>query len=146
MPDFDSLKITTEAFFQLHWSFKQKPYPRWCNEWTWTGPLTDHARGGLYALLDERDELLYVGLGVSRSLGRYSEHGISRRLLSHVVTTARAPDGSKVPGTYTTKARWQNVEKVCTLGFAPDVAYLAPSLEFYLISQLKPPRNKTGKI
>ncbi|GAA5214665.1 GIY-YIG nuclease family protein [Corallincola platygyrae] len=142
MPTFNDLKEATDVFFKRHWdkSSHTQPY-EWVANWPWRGSVPHHDKAGVYALIDGEGEIVYVGLGASRGGGLYKEHGISRRLLSHVITT----DTAKGRGNYKPKPKWQGVVDIAAIGFSPNFSYLAPALEDYLIGELEPKRNKVKK-
>lgn len=141
MADFAQLKELTDQFFKSHWCSDEK-IPEWNIEWDWTGPVPNHKIGGLYALFSG-EQLLYVGLGNSRGGGVYKEHGISRRLLSHVLKIT--PEDH--PKSYMPQERWQkvNVDRLATIGFPNKLNYLAPALEDFLIGELNPPENSVKR-
>lgn len=101
-----------------------------------------HNKGGVYALFDANGNIVYVGLGASRGGGIYMEHGISRRLLAHVI----ASDRSRGAGYYVPRKAWSEVADIGAIGFPKEYAYLAPALEDYLIGKLNPPRNSVKRI
>ena len=131
----------SKSFFEKHWGIPED-HPEWDFSWEWIGPVPYHKFGGLYALLND-ETVLYIGLGNSRGAGIYQEHGISRRLLAHVLDTA-PEDHNK---SYLPKDRWHNlgVTKVATLGFPNSVNYLAPALEDFLIGELNPIENSVKR-
>lgn len=139
MTDFSALEEATNTFFRKHWSvgeMSSKP-PEWkvWQEFLF-GSVPNHNVGGCYALFAEC-KLLYVGLGVSKGSAPYPNHGISRRLMAHVLASdrQRGTSWSKL------KHSWNIVTAIHTIGFPNEVGYLAAALESFLISELKPPRN-----
>ena len=85
------------------------------------------------------EALTYIGLGASRGGGIYKNHGLSRRLLAHVLKIA--PEGSTI--SYVPQERWKNcsVNLVATIGFPDEFSYMACALEDYLIAIFNPPEN-----
>jgi len=130
----DSLIQETAEFFNRHW-YGDLPVPEWNFNWNWQGPVPNYLLGGLYALFRD-DSLIYIGLGRSGE-----SRGISARLVSHVLKSSDKSEG------YIPRDKWQQlgVNKLATIGFPPELSYLAPALEDYLISRLKPSANSTGK-
>jgi hypothetical protein len=139
MTDFSALEEATNTFFRKHWSVSEVSFqfPEWkaWREFLY-GSVPNYDVGGCYALFAE-SELLYVGLGASQGGGLYPNHGISRRLMAHVIASDRQR------GTSWSKLRdsWNNVTAIYTIGFPNEVAYLAAALESFLIRELNPPRN-----
>ena len=132
---------TSELFFLRHWDKKnQSNTPVWKNNWEWKGSVPYHNKGGVYALLNDSEEVIYIGLGVSKGGGKYKEHGISRRLLSHVIKKDPAKKGTFIP-----KKKWSNVKDIAAIGFDYEESYLAASLEAFLIRELKPEMNLVNK-
>lgn len=140
MTDFNTLKKSTDEFFNRHWNVSSEhEVPTWKNGWPWQGSVPYHNKGGVYALFDSQGAIVYIGLGASRGGGIYKEHGISRRLLAHVITT----DKVKGKGYYVPRKAWGDVRDIAAIGFPKEYKYLAPALEDYLIGELNPTRNKT---
>tara|TARA_R110002126_G_scaffold161549_13_gene309411 strand:+ start:473 stop:910 length:438 start_codon:yes stop_codon:yes gene_type:complete len=138
--NFDDLVQLTGQFFERHWDKAENvELPVWKNNWGWQSSVPYHNKGGVYALIDKDEAVIYVGLGVSRGNQLYKEHGISRRLLSHVIAT----DKSKGRGYYTPKQKWTEVIDIAAIGFPKEFCYLAPALEHFLIERISPVRNRT---
>lgn len=142
MPKLIEIISATNDFFSRHWDKSSDigPYA-WLNNWTWNTSVPHHDKSGVYALLDESGEVVYIGLGASRGGGIYKEHGISRRLLAHVITT----DKERGRGTYKPRDNWKEVVDIAAIGFPSIYSYLAPALEDYLIGLFNPVRNSIKK-
>lgn len=142
MANIDQLILKTNEFFARHWfSDSEFEMPEWKYNWPWAGSVPYHNRGGVYSLFNEFGEVIYIGLGISIGGGAYKEHGISRRLLSHVITT----DKEKGSGNYVPQKKWKSVADIGAIGFPCEISYLAASLENFLIRELKPERNNVSK-
>ena len=103
MADLSELLFHTEEFFKRHWWCPDETTsPIWKYNYTWDGAVPYHDLGGVYALINEHQEIVYIGLGSSRGGRKYKEHGISRRLLKHVIKRNPAEDGKR----YVTKPKW----------------------------------------
>ncbi|MDD5360301.1 MAG: hypothetical protein PHI79_05920 [Sulfurovaceae bacterium] len=129
----------TESFFEKHWC-KNVEIPQWIGDWKWEGSVPNHDKVGVYALINENGEVVYIGVGASRGGGQYKNHGLSYRLLNHVITT----DKGKRRGCYIAKERWKDVKEIYTIGFPVD-SYMSLALEDYLIAKLQPTRNINKK-
>lgn len=142
MATINDLIQQSNKFFQKHWDKSSSLQPlEWKHKWPWSGSVPYHNLAGVYALFDAAGNVVYVGLGASRGGGLYKEHGISRRLLAHVI----APDRSKGSGFYKPKDNWAEVTDIGAIGFPTAYSYLAPALEDFLIGILNPPRNSVKK-
>jgi hypothetical protein len=131
----------TELFFSKHWDPSSKSnIPLWKSKWDWASSVPYHNKGGVYALLDDSGEILYIGIGASIGGGKYKEHGISRRLLSHVIKKDPSKKGAYIP-----RIKWSNIKDIAAIGFDYDDSYLAASLEAFLIRELKPTMNSVSK-
>lgn len=140
MANYDDLISSSNVFFKIHWATTHLGTPpEWRNDWAWEGSVPHHDKGGVYALFDKNSDVIYVGLGASRGGGIYKEHGIARRLLSHVIKR----DPEKGTGYYIPKEKWSEVYFIGAIGFSDEYTYLAPSLEDFLIRKISPPRNIT---
>lgn len=100
------------------------------------GSVPNYELGGCYALFSESG-LQYVGLGASKGNVLYPEHGISRRLMAHVLKSDR-PRGKQWSQL---RESWSSVTSILTIGFSNDYSYMAAALETFLIRELDPPRN-----
>ena len=136
MSEISDLRRCTSEFFQLHWPAACGDAPTW-QQWPppFQGPVPNYNLRGCYALSVGR-QIVYIGLGVRKSGGYLKDHGISIRLLGHVV-------GPNPDGTHSLREKWSDVSDIYTIGFEGSRAYLAPALELYLIEVLHPPRNST---
>lgn len=126
------LSQTTERFFDWHWNkgaIGEDP-PQWLHWPEFKGSVPNYQLGGCYALF-EGPTLVYVGLGASKGGGLYPEHGISRRLMSHVLRIDREK------GAEWSKPRtgWEAINSIYTVGFPSRLVHLAPALETFLIRE-----------
>lgn len=94
----------------------------------WPDPWPNNMLAGAYLLFSDSYELLYVG---KASL-------IGRRLMAHFQYSADRKSGVAVD----TEA--SGTRYIVTVGLHHVFSWLAPSLEEYLIANLKPNRNKIG--
>jgi hypothetical protein len=138
------LEMLTAEFFQSHWDkTSAAPLPTWKSVWKWTGSVPYHDKAGVYALFDSDMRVVYIGVGTSTG-NRYPEHGISRRLIAHVIEAN--PDYKKTPEEpqYIAKSKWKKfkIEHLGAVGFPREFAYLALALEAFLIEKLAPIANR----
>lgn len=135
--DLDRLEAATSKFFSLHWSRETLGEPPGWDRWKTflLGSVPNYEQGGCYALFDQAG-LSYIGLGASKGGGLYVSHGISRRLMAHVLRLDRAQSA------YHSKlvSNWEGTTAIFTIGMA-KAEYLAAALETFLIRELSPPRN-----
>lgn len=142
MTKIQDIEKATKEFFARHWYNAENIEPMvWKYGWRWEGSVPYHDKGGVYALLDEMGEVIYIGLGASIGNPTYPEHGISRRLLAHVLVA----DKDKGRGYYKPHENWLEVRDIAAVGFPKEYAYLAPALEDFLIRKFSPIRNQTKK-
>ena len=127
----------TEGFFQRHWQDAFGAVPEWCEPWPINsqGPVPNGERQGCYCLFQNATPI-YVGLGASRGSGLYREHGIGKRLYSHVLRVDSSRGVVNNKGFYMPREKWQHVTHLRTIGFPSGYGYLAPALESFLLSQL----------
>ena len=126
------LTAATDRFFLWHWNNQAigEDSPKWLHWPEFKGSVPNYQFGGCYALF-EGQTLLYIGLGASKGGGLYPEHGISRRLMSHVLRIDRekGPEWSKP------RTGWETVDSISTIGFPSSTVHLAPALETFLIRE-----------
>lgn len=139
MPTLIDLQNETTIFFNKHWGSTDTP-PMWT---VWQNFLSasvpNYDKGGCYALF-EGNSLVYVGVGISLGSGLYIQHGISRRMMSHVYCSnkSKGKNQLKLTGIWTQR----NITSCATIGFDADITYLAAALEVFLIRKLRPAHNK----
>lgn len=143
MKTFADLESATNDFFRLHWPAAESfgSPPTWVSwDQFLRGSVPNYTRGGCYALF-ENERLAYIGKGVGIGNKSTPQHGISRRLSSHVICVAGYTEKK---GQHLSKLRggWENVTAISTVGFLASTEYIAHSLENFLIRQLQPPRNR----
>lgn len=131
MSNIDELNNATKMFFDRHWNDACDigTSPAWT---AWQpflrGSVPNHTKSGCYALF-QKDKLIYVGLGASRGSERYVEHGISRRLLAHVICR----DHERGSEWHKLRHGWEHIDAIHTLGFESQTAYMAAAVETFLI-------------
>lgn len=97
---------------------------------------------GCYAFFNERDELLYVGIGIGKNgTGRYTGHGLGSRL-NRIWETIPGERGE-----YRATEPYRYVHHIRTISFGEEEGpfWLAAALEIFLIHNLKPRKNVTYK-
>ena len=139
MNDLARLEQATAEFFRRHWheetlSIQRPDWKNW--DKFLNGSVPNYDLGGCYSLFSGLD-LLYIGLGASKGGGIYTDHGLSRRLMAHVIASdqRRGREWSKL------REAWNSVTSIQTIGFPNEFSYLAAALETFLIRELNPPRN-----
>ncbi|MEJ2612048.1 MAG: hypothetical protein P8179_18740 [Candidatus Thiodiazotropha sp.] len=130
----------THSFFEKHWC-EDEEIPQWSDSWDWKDSVPNHDKSGVYALIAEDKEVVYIGVGASRGGGRYKNHGLSYRLLNHVITT----DKNEGRGHYKAQDRWKDIKGIYTIGFPEEYSYISLALEDYLIAKLQPKININKK-
>lgn len=133
-PTHENLLALTEKFFSMHWNSEkigQEP-PSWSNRYTFSGSLPNYDKQGVYVFTNG-NTITYIGVGASAGNGRYAGHGLGRRFKSYsnVVNGAHNP----------TDSRLIEAGSMFTIGFMTEQAYLATSLELYLIGRMRTKHN-----
>jgi hypothetical protein len=146
MSRFTQLKEQTDQFFERHWSSRiQQSPPSLSERWHFQGGIPNQEEGGCYALLNEDDEILYIGVGAGKGQDRYPGAGLGsrpQRIWRKHPETPRTPEGISL---YAPTENWKSTAAVVTIGFHSEYSYLAYALEAYLIKELGPPLNHKGK-
>lgn len=84
------------------------------------------SKPGVYIFTDENNNILYVGKASS---------GLGQRLGNEYIDKYCNIKGSKILG----------AKKLFTIAVCEEFSFLAPAIEEFLIKELDPPINKTGK-
>lgn len=138
----DNLISTTNDFFSCYWNPKNGKIPIWeKSEWVFNGTIPNHDKQGCYALL-KNDEIIYIGIGISKGSGVYKNHGLGYRLKRYFKVNKNLQLN---PNKYLPTENWQNLTSVITIGFPNEHFCLAAALEIYLVYHLNPSRNKNLK-
>jgi len=139
----ESLNNATSTFLEQH--AKSTKDVGWSTPWRFKGEIPNQAKQGVYAFLNTDQEVVYIGVGASKGDGIYEGAGLGRRLgrvwKKHAITPTDK-DGVKL---YEPTDRYKYLDSVITLALDPKEWYLAYALEYYLISELRPEKNKLGK-
>lgn len=130
----NDLELATERFFSMHWntSATGAEPPEWSGWHEFKGSAPNYQLGGCYTLFSG-DSLEYIGLGASRGGGLYVDHGISRRLSSHVYQR----DKERGQGWLKLRPGWENITSIFTIGFQARHSHLAAALESFLIREFE---------
>lgn len=140
----DSVKQLTTTFFEKHWNITDAPTPDWNEPWNFIGGLPGGDTQGVYLLMNDDHEVIYIGVGASIVGRAYTGHGIGSRVNNYI----RMADGQRsVPldrRKYEPKGEWaeRDLSNIVTLGFSQDYAYMAYALEAYLLREFETPYNK----
>lgn len=82
--DLAQLHAASDDFFKRHWPHSSwGAPPTWGQIWRFRGAMDGGDKQGVYALLSDRDEVLYIGVGASLGGGTYQGHGIGSRTASY---------------------------------------------------------------
>ena len=139
----EHLKEATSTFLELH--AKSTKVAEWSEPWSFKGEIPNQAKQGVYAFLNTDQEVVYIGVGASKGDGIYEGAGLGRRLgrvWKKHTTTPTDVDGVKL---YEPTDKYTYVDSIITFAFDIQEWYLAYALEYYLISELRPEKNKLGK-
>ncbi len=134
-----NLKETTERFFSLYWNIEDTEYPMWSNHWYFKGTIPKNDKRGCYALY-KNDEVIYIGVGIGKSFGKYSGSGLGDRLKRYWRINKTGIGNQYLPSD-----NWPEVTSISTICFDEKHYPLAAALEIYLIRELNPPKNRIHK-
>lgn len=135
------LLFFTNKFFKTFTNLNENTYPKWNNlHWRFNGQIPFNNSRGCYALFC-KDEIIYIGVGIGKSFGIYSGHGLGDRLKRYYKKNKTDNHFND----YMPSANWLEITSILTLGFCEENYYIAAALEIYLIKQLSPIRNINHK-
>lgn len=138
----DHLNSVTNDFFSRYWNPKNGKVPIWVkSEWDFNGTIPNHDKQGCYALL-KNDEIIYIGVGISKGSGIYKNHGLGYRLKRYFKVNKNLQLN---PNKYLPTENWQELTGIITIGFPNEHFCLASALEIYLVYHLNPTQNKNLK-
>lgn len=131
----ENLKDQTNKFFALHWNKNLLgDAPQWSEVHTdFSKSIPSYDKQGVYAFIKE-EEVTYIGVGTSRGSGRYKGNGLSARVMKYCRYIDKNTYGP-------VDERLKEAGAIMTIGFEQEHAYIANSLEIYLISRLHPKYN-----
>lgn len=141
------LQTMTDQFFTNYWKPAVGPIPTWSDPWDFDSELPNNGKKGCYALVDENNEVIYIGVAIGKtfaeykSKGAYQPGGLGARLKAYWKVD-KSPDAKTK---YTQTAKWPMVKGIRTIGFEDGHYWLAAALEIYLIDKLKPEMNTKHK-
>lgn len=143
-PTIEDLKRLTSVFFKRHWnqSVLGSNVPQWSEPWYFEGGIPNNGSRGCYAFFNQKDDLLYVGIGIGlNGTGRYTGHGLGSRL-NRIWETIPGERGK-----YQATESYSHVHHIRTISFGEEGGpfWLAAALEIFLIYNLKPEKNVTYK-
>jgi len=139
------IQKATIDFFNLHWPYqKWGSPPDWGQPWRLIKANPAGNKQGVYALLNSKDEAIYIGVGASLGSGRYEGHGIGSRVGRCIRV---APNQKGIPiyeRKYVPSPKWQQrgLSAIAAIGFTPGQAYLAYGLEAFLLAKFPTEFNK----
>jgi hypothetical protein len=137
--DKDLINKTNEFFNRYLNKDVNEELPEWSEHWNFNGSIPNHNKRGCYALF-ENEKLIYIGIGIGKSYGRYIGSGIGDRLKRYWEKNKENSESEYKP-----REGWEKVTSIMTIGFSEDLYFLAAALEIYLIKNLKPERNVQQK-
>jgi hypothetical protein len=139
MKRFEDLVDKTKTFFERHWNPTYLPTaaPSWSEPYRFVGTWPNDHQQGCYAFF-RNQEVVYVGVAASSVGGNYLNCGIANRSSYYMQVNIRSANSYKFRDN-----KWQDIEELRTIGFAPAHSYLSYALEVFLIGQLDPSFNKT---
>lgn len=95
---------------------------------------------GCYALF-RNQEVIYIGVGISKGTGMYENCGLGFRLKKYWKVNKDPEARTK----YQPTNDWIELSSIMTIGFDKEHYSLAAALEIYLIDKLQPERNTQHK-
>lgn len=105
--------------------------PRWSAiNSNFSKSIPNYDKQGVYVFVKE-NEITYIGVGTSRSFGRYKGNGLSVRVMKYCRWIDKETYGP-------VDIRLKEAGALVTIGFELEHSYIANSLEIYLISRLHP--------
>ena len=141
----NDIKTATVEFFKLHWpSINWGTPPVWGSPWRLCGPNPYGKKQGVYALLNNKDEIIYIGVGASLGSGIYQGHGIGARTSRYTRLAPNQKGVSIDERKYIPTPKWQQraLAAIAAIGFTPEQAYIAYGLEAFLLAEFAPEFNK----
>ena len=130
----------TEEFINRYWNYSNENTPSWLTHWRFDGTIPNHEIRGCYALFEE-ENIVYIGVGIGKSFGRYEGNGLGDRLKRYWKLNKSHNTDKK----YEPAEDWKNITSIMTIGFDDEHYPLAAALEIFLINRLKPEKNKQHK-
>ena len=140
MPTAKNLVQETEKFFNHYWNISKEEPPFWSERWDFNSSIPNNEKRGCYALFNGQ-ELIYIGVGIGKSFGKYLGSGLGVRLKRYWKVNKDQNSDVK----YMPTDDWLELTSLMTIGFEEKDYPLAAALEIYLINKLNPLRNSKHK-
>jgi hypothetical protein len=141
----NDLAMETDKFLQLHWpKGLWLNAPNWSEPWFMKGEMPSGAKQGVYALLNNNREVIYIGVGASFGSGIYEGCGLGSRTTTYTRVASNQRGVPIKERRYIPSKEWQNrgLVAISTFGLEKEHAYLSYGLEAYLLSMFSPKYNK----
>jgi hypothetical protein len=136
------LKTNTIEFLKLYWPKDIEPAPSWSDHWDLNTEIPNQSMRGCYALLKKECKIVYVGVGIGRSIERYHGSGLGDRLKRYWELNNDTSTSNRYKIREEWKCEGREVTSIITIGFPKEHYWLAAALEVYLISNLTGLVNK----
>jgi hypothetical protein len=134
------LRSATMEFFRLHWPHEIWNHPPdWSAPWHLRGTMPGTDKQGIYALLDQNGNAIYVGVGAAFGGGIYEGCGLGARTARYFRVKKDQKAIAVNERCYEPSKEWQGRDFVAitTLSVERDQAYLAYGLEAFLLSRFE---------
>jgi hypothetical protein len=140
MPTAKHLLRETKEFFHRYWNLSNEQPPSWSKHWDFNSSIPNNDKRGCYALF-KNEELIYIGVGIGKSFGKYHGSGLGDRLKRY--WKVNKEDESELK--YKPTEDWLELTSIMTIGFSEEHYSLAAALEIFLINKLNPEKNSQHK-
>ena len=138
-----TLQNLSSHFFALHWpnNIHFSPPLEW-SEWDFNDGVPNSDKPGCYAILNDKDEIIYIGVGAGKGSGLYQGFGLGSRIRGSWQVSKNKANKNK----YEFVDRWteKGASILITLGIDHAFGYLAYALEVFLIQNMSPKINVTN--
>lgn len=140
----ETLNELTREFLKLHAKLTSED-SLWSIQWKFRGEIPNQDKQGVYAFLNDAKEVIYIGVGASKGDGIYEGAGLGRRLSRIWQVSKDSKEDSDGIKLYEPTDKYSYIDSIVTFAFDTKEWYLAYALEYYLISKMKPEKNRVGK-
>lgn len=101
----------TDSFFKMYWNSVNGEHPVWSKQWFFDNEIPNNDKRGYYVLLEE-EKIVYIGVGLGKSFGKYHGTGLGDRLKRYWKLNKQIGSEKR----YKPRSGWEGLTSLMTVG------------------------------